>query len=451
MDRCVLGLLLLGYLVLGWAAGPAAAPPLAPLPRQIPQEFRTPPRYVGAASCAAMACHGGIPPIGQSEYTVWIQRDRHARAYSALYDDLATRIAENLGIERPEQDRRCLVCHSTAIDLVHGPKFAIEDGVSCEACHGPAERWLAPHSRPEWKQLSVSDKAASFGMTHTKDLWTRAEICVRCHVGAPGQDVNHDLIAAGHPALLFELDASTANMPPHWKEPAGDLPATAAETWAIGQAVSLKASLALLAGRARSGPWPEFAEFDCGACHHALGSRRWRQTSGYGPRAVGSTPWPNPHRIIMELSASSQPRPSDMGTTLGALRTLMDNAGASATEVARAADQALAEADRLRPLVKQNAWDGDRVRGLFVQLLIAPAEPEVNHTIATHRTMALGSVFWAISRATTPDNQFGQTWIRAVQPALDRLYHCVDDVSRFDGQEFLSELAALRGKAGEND
>jgi hypothetical protein len=34
--------------------------------------------------------------------------------------------------------------------------------------------------------------------------------------GKPWRDVNHDLIAAGHPRLSFELSAFMATMPPHW-------------------------------------------------------------------------------------------------------------------------------------------------------------------------------------------------------------------------------------------
>src|SRR5262245_8869933 len=41
-------------------------------------------RYVGVGSCAASGCHGGNGSHGvvRSEYSVWIERDRHANAYS---------------------------------------------------------------------------------------------------------------------------------------------------------------------------------------------------------------------------------------------------------------------------------------------------------------------------------------------------------------------------------
>src|SRR5207302_8379860 len=138
-----------------------------------------------------------------------------------------------------------------------------QDGVGCESCHGPAERWLGAHTRYGWDRLSPSEKETRFGMRPTKALDKRVGICVDCHVGSPGRDVNHDLIAAGHPRLSFEFGAYLANMPHHWKgskqTQGPDYDATA---WAIGQVASGQAALALLSDRAsrQTAPWPEFAE-----------------------------------------------------------------------------------------------------------------------------------------------------------------------------------------------
>ena len=53
------------------------------------------------------------------------------------------------------------------------------DGVGCEACHGPAEKWLARHYRDDWKGVSPADKKA-LGMDNTRDLRARADLCVGC-------------------------------------------------------------------------------------------------------------------------------------------------------------------------------------------------------------------------------------------------------------------------------
>src|SRR5262249_7174292 len=152
------------------------------------------------------------------------------------------------------------------------------DGVGCESCHGPAEKWKAVHYLPGWKDRSDREQ---LGFLDTKDLAVRAESCVACHVGSPNREVNHDLIAAGHPRLRFDLGAYLANYPKHWsdaRDKAGR-PALEAQVWAIGQVVSAQAAVKVLQHRAAAAdkPWPEFAEYDCFACHHSLSAPNWRQ------------------------------------------------------------------------------------------------------------------------------------------------------------------------------
>ncbi len=159
-------------------------------------------------------------------------------------------------------------------------QFRVEDGVSCEACHGPAERRLAPHFRSGWAALSSADRLA-LGQSDSRSLRGRIRLCVDCHVGAAGMDVNHDLIAAGHPRLSFEFASFHYVLHKHWdyakdRDPTADPRGRRdfeARAWLLGQLVSARAALALLADRAadRARPWPEFAEYDCAACHHDLG------------------------------------------------------------------------------------------------------------------------------------------------------------------------------------
>ena len=54
-------------------------------------------------------------------------------------------------------------------------------------------------------QRDVSrERLAQLGMIDTKNLLVRAPTCASCHVGSADQDMNHDMIAAGHPPLRFE-------------------------------------------------------------------------------------------------------------------------------------------------------------------------------------------------------------------------------------------------------
>src|SRR5262245_182944 len=211
-----------------------AAPPGAPDPGP-------PFKLQGVASCAAAACHNGNGPRGSkgSEYTTWATADPHSRAYTALFDEPARRIPEHLNRHEPPEARRpahenelCLRCHG--VDPAQGPRwkeFKV-DGVGCESCHGPAEKWKAVHYLPGWKDRSDREQ---LGFLDTKDLAVRAESCVACHVGSPNREVNHDLIAAGHPRLRFDLGAYLANYPKHWsdaRDKAGR-PALEAQVWAI--------------------------------------------------------------------------------------------------------------------------------------------------------------------------------------------------------------------------
>ncbi len=274
-------------------------------------------RIAGRASCSGRACHGGLEAVAggvrQNEFTFCLAHDKHARAFEVLKGERARRMAENLGIASAEKDARCLACHTTPqlAGPLAGPAVDLrEDGVGCEACHGPAigeKPWLTEHTLASWKGLSP-DAKAEYGMTRLDDLAVQAKTCAGCHVGAPpdpngllpARDLNHDLMAAGHPRLTFELSSFRDNLPPHWRPDLhAGTPGYEAKVWAVGQAASAEASAALLEYRAKAAsapdskaPWPEFAEAACFACHADLRSSSWRRDTGYyAGRRPGSIPY----------------------------------------------------------------------------------------------------------------------------------------------------------------
>jgi hypothetical protein len=268
--------------------------------------------FRGAGSCAAAACHNGNGAPGEkgSEYSTWVVNDKHTHAFEVLSNEQSLRIEKNRPkptwdkAGHPETDALCLNCHvMPGIEplAAGGDKpprrklFGLDDGVSCEACHGAAGGWLTQHYTAAWRDKTPEQKEAA-GMKNTKDLGARAEMCVRCHVGNGDIDVNHDLIAAGHPRLAFEYAAFHANMPKHWdvRKDKEEHPDFEAHLWALGQAVSAKAALELLAHRAdekNKRPWPEFAEYDCFACHHDIQAQSWRRDRTFGDAPPGTIPW----------------------------------------------------------------------------------------------------------------------------------------------------------------
>jgi hypothetical protein len=225
------------------------------------------PNFVGARGCNASNCHGydterKYSPetrIYGNEYTTWRGSDKHRDAAKVLQDTRGKRMAAILNISDATKDKRCAVCH-----VVGSPEDQRMDGVSCEACHGPAAQWRDSHRAANSHKDSVSK-----GMTDTKNPLELTKLCMSCHVGSGDRIVDHEMIAAGHPDLAFEIDTFEAAEPSHHRpDPAG----TQAENkkrlqnWAIGQANAMATGMSLMATHERS--WPEFSDLECYQCHH---------------------------------------------------------------------------------------------------------------------------------------------------------------------------------------
>lgn len=335
------------------AAAAGASPPLSP-PQEL-AEFHpaaTPPQaasrlasdrrreWVGNLSCGTVSCHGsplarpeearrteGAARIWFGETTLILARHRrdpkapstqhgpgdpHAHAWRRLLEPryqamLRAASGRADGSFDPAIARRCASCHDP-LGLAVGTGQAMQTadgevlppitrGIGCETCHGPAQRWLALHYQ-EGIEPSVLRAA---GMIDTKDLLVRARLCSTCHVGSPEHDLDHDLLAAGHPPLRFELAAYQAMIrEPHWDEASRRMlePSYEVQLWAVGRLAAAEASLKLLAHRARRSidkkvfylqdapfttevgrpdrepmsapPWPSWAEHNCLACHLPL-------------------------------------------------------------------------------------------------------------------------------------------------------------------------------------
>jgi hypothetical protein len=317
----VVGCLVLAALITGQmpVAGLAAPAPAGGHPKDPADASGLLAAHIaGRASCSGRACHGGLEPlptgVRQNEFTTWIMHDKHARAFDVLSGERGRQIAKNLGIPDAAKDERCLACHTTPALAGTIPEELValrSDGVSCEACHGAAkgaEPWLSAHTLATWKQPKDAARLAAFrkyGMTPLFDLAEQAKTCAGCHVGAPAdpaqgipaRNLNHDLMAAGHPRLTFELSAFRDNMPPHWRPDLhAGTPGYEASVWAVGQAAAAQASAELTAHRAKQakdgkGPWPEFAEASCFACHADLRAPSWRRNADYySGRRPGAVP-----------------------------------------------------------------------------------------------------------------------------------------------------------------
>ena len=248
-------------------------------------------RFQGANSCSAMGCHHG-PNKGEkgSEFTTWATYDPHFKAYQVLFNPESKRMVRHLKklslADEPKilahQEALCLKCHSTDVPQKWQDYEPLQversDAVACEWCHGASEKWKTVHYQDFWKELTHKQKAEQYGLYPTKDLSFRVRMCASCHVGQPGMEVNHELIAAGHPALRFEYTSYHfhRNYTRHWKEEDNYGPDFDARAWQIGQLASVRCSMELLLARTK-GEWPELAEFNCFSCHHDLQPQSWKQ------------------------------------------------------------------------------------------------------------------------------------------------------------------------------
>jgi len=98
------------------------------------------PLYIGTQACGE--CHSG-PDTGH-QLEKW-QLTAHAKAYTSLAKPESQEIVRLSGLTGdPYQLRMCLGCHATASeaeDWEKLPEFRIEDGLQCEACHGPGSEY----------------------------------------------------------------------------------------------------------------------------------------------------------------------------------------------------------------------------------------------------------------------------------------------------------------------
>jgi hypothetical protein len=405
------------------------------------------PRYTGPGSCASTTCHGSVTPrtdnrVLQDEYSIWIVKDKHSKAYASLQGNIGERMAAILGIGKAESAPKCLACH--ALDVPAGQRartFELSEGVSCESCHGPAAAWLGPHTERDW----THEKSLALGMYDTRDLTKRTEKCLSCHLGNDEKSVDHEMIAAGHPDLYFELDSFSAVMPRHWKEPGEPGEAENSDPWydvrelTTGQGVQLQQSLLRLASRAHGKVWPEFSELQCYSCHHSLTTpeNSWRQARGYPGRRAGDPPW-NPsrytifHEVILHADGESATK---LDSELSRLAQLMSQLNPDRDAVAASANSCAHLVGDLS--LKFSALPNDSTSTLsLLQKILSDADNisgQGEHA-AAQAAMAIQSLFVAYERNQKLQNA------AEVRTAIAALFQDLQDPSAYDPARFAGKM-----------
>ena len=284
---------------------------------------------LGSQSCGQAGCHGGPRPgVTQprvhrgSEYKLWIENDPHARSWRTFCSDESVAMMRRLKILDgdghiidPSGYDNCLACHNTTRrhddprvapeitrpedvfadttgaesnpgNCVSGENSACRthegdrdpttnrfhrEGVGCAGCHGPSGQWIGTHYQWGFDPYQSTDS----GFVAAGDLFVRGRMCAACHVGDRDRDMNHNIIAAGHPPLRYELATFHNWQPKHWRDAeAVDRFRFEPQLWLAGQIAQADAALSVLESRAQKrlpeSTWPELSMYDCGACHQNL-------------------------------------------------------------------------------------------------------------------------------------------------------------------------------------
>jgi hypothetical protein len=282
-----------------------------------------------------------------NEWQFYDKADKHQIAYTQLARERSQNMIKLLGFKDKDATTvdACLRCH--AVPEIGGVRMNVgflSEGVTCVACHGAYREWVGEHpdavvlrglqspaKRPkdtlkDWLDFTRKEKEELKGMTDLWDPVRRVEICASCHVGSFKEKkvITHAMYAAGHPPLpSFEPATFSEFQPRHWQylrekaphrqarlQPFDHTDLEHAELAAISGPILLRESMRLFADEAKANrddpagaAWPDFARYDCRACHHELKSDTNGQDRG-GPTALGRPGEPKWTHALTRLGIS---------------------------------------------------------------------------------------------------------------------------------------------------
>jgi len=402
---------------------------------------------LGVVNCASSLCHGSVSPwkdsnILQNEYVTWSRVDKHAtRAYHVLLEERSQRIARNLGLKEPaHQAKLCLDCHAyNPPPAQRGERFKVTDGVSCEACHGPAETWIQAHVAPG---ASHADNVKR-GLYPTNESVAQAKLCLSCHFGNADKFVTHRMMGAGHPRMSFELDTFSQTQPPHfvvdadWRERKGNYDGV--RVWAVGQALAAAELLDVLLDprRSRDGLFPELVVFDCHACHHPMSDVRWSPRTNTSPGRIRL----NDANFLMLRQIVRVALPAEEANAFAqqvrALHQAVAGDGGDAIETARSLRATL---DGIVARLARRNFTVEDLRAIAMGLVDDGRGGQFrDYAGAEQATMAVGSVLNFLARRGVVES-------RAANDAMDALLETVKSDERYRDATFrqaMEKVAAV--------
>ncbi len=374
------------------------------------------------------------------ERLIWEQFDPHAKALAPLKSKLGAQIAKNLGI-KAESDALCLSCHSSFVPPERrGAEFSPADGIQCESCHGAGGDFLRTHMQT----TSTHSGNVRAGMFPTEDPAARATLCLSCHRGDDRRELVHQVYAAGHPRLRFELDTFSVNQPYHYVQDADyrirKPSAGHAKLWVEGQIATAQAVLKRVA-RFSHETTPDFSGLDCTMCHHGAGGEEQRgPRPGLTPgqpyiddvslvllRPIAKLVAPSMREELLQQTRALQTSLDDAGKREEALRTLQKTVASLASHAAGAA---LSDKDDAALLAN--------IAGEYF------AEQPLTFIGAENFAMSLSTLL----EAARESKSISDARYTAAKRAVDRIYSALKNENNYQPAALQSSFEELRDVFG---
>ncbi len=401
-------------------------------------------KHLGVATCASSLCHGSARPltarsVTQDEYVIWARFDPHAHAYRVLREESGMKIARRLGLKNAYEAPECLACHTDSTPTANrGERFQLSDGIGCEACHGGSESWLATHD--DAQSVTHADNLAH-GLREIERPQVRAQLCVGCHVGDSNRFATHQMMAAGHPRLAFELDTytelwRTSGGHEHFRRDADYLVRKGrfepVQTWLAGLAATTRREAELVDQRlaVANGGFPDFALFNCYSCHRSMRVAAWEKPDeGTTPPGTLRLHDGHPRALLAVLDATEPSLAEPLRNAISAMQSANGNPA-----LIRAANESLRAAlSRIEEKAARRAWQRSDLEA-ELDALVSSAKKGTFVDYAAAEQAAMGMVLLlAELDADGPRSR-----------EVDDMFHALQDDAQFDGERFARALGLLQ-------
>jgi len=401
-------------------------------------------KHLGVATCASSLCHGSARPltarsVTQDEYVIWARFDPHARAYRVLREDAGSKIARRLGLKNAYEAPECLACHTDSTPTANrGERFQVSDGIGCEACHGGSEPWLATHD--DAPNVTHADNLAH-GLRAIERPQVRAQLCVSCHVGDSSRFATHQMMAAGHPRLAFELDTytelwRTSGGHEHFRRDADYLARKGqfepVQTWLAGLTATTRREADLVEERlaVANGGFPDFALFNCYSCHRSMRVAAWEKPdAGTTPPGTLRLHDGHPRALLAVLDATEPSLAEPLRNAINAMQSANGNPVLihAANETLRAALARIEQKAAGRPWQRQDLEAA-------LDALVSSAKKGTFVDYAAAEQAAMGMVL-LLAELDADGPQARE---------VEDMFHTLQDDAQFDGERFARALGLLQ-------